>query len=209
MKFRKKKVKKQRGSKTHGYGAMKKHRGAGSRGGRGMAGSGKRGDAKKPSIQKNKKYFGKFGFKSLKKRKSEKLKTINIEKIEQQLTRFLEKKHAEKKGNLIFIDLKKMGYDKLLGKGKGTNKLEINVNFASKKAIEKIQSKGGKVNVLVVKEKPKKEKKPDAEEIKEEKGEKKEPIDELEGKEVKEVKEDKEDIKKEKTEEVAEKETKE
>ena len=40
----------QRGSKTHGWGAMKKHRGAGHRGGRGAAGSGKRGDAKKPSI---------------------------------------------------------------------------------------------------------------------------------------------------------------
>jgi len=74
MKFKRKKVTKQRGSKTHGWGAMKKHRGAGNRGGRGMAGTGKRGDAKKPSIQKNKKYFGKYGFKSLKKRKIENYK---------------------------------------------------------------------------------------------------------------------------------------
>ena len=37
----------QRGSNTHGWGAMKKHRGAGHRGGRGNAGTGKRGDAKK------------------------------------------------------------------------------------------------------------------------------------------------------------------
>ena len=52
-----------RGSKTHGCGSMKKRRGAGNRGGRGMAGTGKRADQNKPSIWKNKKYFGKYGFK--------------------------------------------------------------------------------------------------------------------------------------------------
>ena len=54
----------QRGSKTHGWGSMKKHRGAGHRGGRGAAGSGKRGDAKKPSIWKDKRYAGRYGFTS-------------------------------------------------------------------------------------------------------------------------------------------------
>ena len=39
-----KKVGKYRGSKTHGGGHMKKRRGAGNRGGRGMAGTGKRAD---------------------------------------------------------------------------------------------------------------------------------------------------------------------
>ena len=42
-----KKKLKYRGSKTHGCGSMKKRRGAGHRGGRGAAGSGKRGDTKK------------------------------------------------------------------------------------------------------------------------------------------------------------------
>ena len=157
MKFKRKKVVKQRGSKTHGYGAMKKHRGAGSRGGRGMAGTGKRGDAKKPSIQKNKKYFGKYGFKSLKNKKSKQLKKINIEMLVEQLPKLLKKKKAEKRGNIIFIDLKKLGYNKLLGTGHVKSKLEINIDYASKKAVEKIQKVGGKVNILVVKkEKPKK-----------------------------------------------------
>ena len=49
---RRKKVVKQRGSHTHGWGSKKKHRGAGNRGGRGMAGSGKRADQRKPSILK-------------------------------------------------------------------------------------------------------------------------------------------------------------
>ena len=52
-----------RGSHTHGCGSMKKRRGKGNKGGAGMAGTGKRGDAKKPMIWKDPKYFGKFGFK--------------------------------------------------------------------------------------------------------------------------------------------------
>ena len=45
---------------------MKKRRGAGNRGGRGMAGSGKRADQKKPTILKlyGSSYFGKRGEKS-------------------------------------------------------------------------------------------------------------------------------------------------
>jgi large subunit ribosomal protein L15 len=160
MKFKKKKVTRLRGSKTHGWGAMKKHRGAGNRGGRGMAGSGKRGDAKKSLINKNTKYFGKYGFKSIKKIGTRTPKKINIDTLEEKLPQLLERKQAEKKGSVIIIDLKKIGYHKLLGTGEVKNKFEISVDFASKKAVEKIQAKGGKVNVLVIKkEKPKKEKK--------------------------------------------------
>ena len=41
---KRKKNSRQRGEWTHGWGAKKKHRGAGHRGGRGNAGSGKRGE---------------------------------------------------------------------------------------------------------------------------------------------------------------------
>jgi len=71
-----KKVTKYRGSKTHGGGAMKKRRGAGNRGGRGNAGSGKRADSKKPSIWADKYYFGKHGFK--KKGIKEKICAVNV-----------------------------------------------------------------------------------------------------------------------------------
>ena len=71
MKSKRKKVNKYRGSQTHGGGAKKKRRGAGNRGGRGMAGSGKRADQKKPSILKEygNRYFGKRGFRSKNKKK--------------------------------------------------------------------------------------------------------------------------------------------
>src|SRR3989344_9386542 len=54
-----------RGTHTHGGGSKKKNRGAGNRGGRGMAGSGKRAEQKKPKILKEfgTSYFGKKGFK--------------------------------------------------------------------------------------------------------------------------------------------------
>ncbi len=139
MVFRKhKKVKKYRGSKTHGCGSMKKRRGAGNRGGRGKAGSGKRGDCKKPAIWNNKKYFGKHGFTHSKKN----IKIVNIEFINEKINKL-----AEKKGDVYHIDLGKHGYNKLLGKGKVINKFEIKVDSCSVKAKQKIEAAGGKVNV--------------------------------------------------------------
>jgi len=149
------KNRKMRGSKTHGWGSMKKHRGAGSRGGRGMAGTGKRGDAKKPSIWKDTKYFGKHGFKRPKKITIE-IKAINLKTIEQNLESLLSKKLIEKKNDSYVIDLKKLGFNKLLSTGKVTKKFSIKCEYASKKAIDKIKKAGG--NIILeekkVKEKP-------------------------------------------------------
>ena len=79
------KMSRHRGSHTHGYGAMKKHRGSGNKGGKGMGGSGKRADSKKPSIWKNKDYFGKHGFVNA---TTKKQNTINIRDIEEKLDRY-------------------------------------------------------------------------------------------------------------------------
>ena len=77
MKFKKKKLVKQRGSKTHGWGSKKKHRGAGNRGGKGNAGSGKRADQKKPSFWKSKDWkYGIYGFKTPKTKNIKIIKTI-------------------------------------------------------------------------------------------------------------------------------------
>ena len=157
--YKTRKNRKMRGSKTHGWGAMKKHRGAGSRGGRGMAGTGKRGDAKKPSIWKDKKYFGKYGFKRPKKI-TIKIKAINLKTIEQNLEPLLLKKLIEKKNDSYVIDLKKLGFNKLLSTGKITKKFDIKCEYASKKAIDKIKKSGGDIVLeeKKVKEKPKQEK---------------------------------------------------
>ncbi|MFH1771047.1 MAG: uL15m family ribosomal protein [archaeon] len=140
MMNKRKKDSRQRGSHTHGWGAKKKHRGAGSRGGRGNAGSGKRGDAKKPSFWNDPSYYKSKGFVSLKKS----LKSINIS----QLNKFENTK----------LDLSKEGYNKLLGMGKSKTKYDIKVSYASESAIKKIREAGGTVTLL----KAKKEKKPKA-----------------------------------------------
>ena len=131
----------QRGSHTHGWGAKKKHRGAGNRGGRGMAGTGKRADAKKPSIWKNKKYFGKFGFKS----KSKKIKAINLSYFEEKLDMLLADKKIEQKEGFYVIDLLPLGFNKLLGNGKITKKCKFKAKYASQKAIEKVKKSGGEI----------------------------------------------------------------
>ena len=130
MKFKRKKSNRMRGTKTHGHGSKKKWRGAGNRGGRGMAGSGKRADQKKTYILRyyGTKYFGKHGFHSINK------KTINIINLD-------ELNNLDKEE----INLKELGYDKLLGRGNISKKIKVHVRYASKSAIEKIKEKGGEV----------------------------------------------------------------
>lgn len=142
MRFKRKKVRKYRGSKTHGGGSMKKRRGSGHRGGRGMAGTGKRADTKKPTIINlyGNDYFGKFGFTS---KSRVKIKAINIGKLQELYEKGIVKND---------IILSELGYNKLLGSGLVNIKFNIKVDFASKGAIEKIKKAGGNVEVLEKKE---------------------------------------------------------
>ena len=122
-----------RAKTTHGYGSMKKNRGAGNRGGRGMAGSGKRADQKKPSILKKygPSYFGKKGF-NRPQGMVKKLKILNLSEIDQ---------NAKKEGTGYIFDGSK--YDKILGTGKLTKKIKITSRSFSKAALEKIKEAGG------------------------------------------------------------------
>lgn len=139
---KRKKNTRQRGSKTHGWGAKKKHRGQGHRGGRGMAGTGKRADSKKPSIWKER-YFGKFGFVS--KTPKVKIKTVNINFIEQHLDKLLSENLIKKENGFYFVELQKLGFNKLLGDGRVSLKFKIQAPYASKTAVEKVKEAGGEV----------------------------------------------------------------
>ncbi|MBU2561307.1 MAG: uL15 family ribosomal protein [Nanoarchaeota archaeon] len=144
-----------RGSKTHGWGAMKKHRGAGNRGGRGMAGTGKRGDQMKPLIWKDRQYFGKWGFTS--KSRAPETEPINIKTIEDRADTLVKKGLARFENGAYIINLKDIGYNKLLSTGRVTKKLMITTDFATDEAADKVKKAGGEVTVLVAK-KPRKEK---------------------------------------------------
>ena len=144
---KRKKNDRQRGSKTHGWGAKKKHRGQGNRGGRGMAGTGKRADSKKPSIWKDKNYFGKHGFVS--KTPKIKINPVNINFIEQHLDKFISNDLIRKEDGFYSVELEKLGYNKLLGDGKVSMKFKIKTPFASEKAVEKVKEAGGEIIGLV------------------------------------------------------------
>ena len=135
-----KKVRKQRGSRTHGWGLV--HRGSGQRGGFGNAGRGKKSHCKKPQVWKER-YLGKDGF--IKHGQKEIINIISIKQIEQQLPLWTANKIAVEEKDVINIDLTKLGYTKLLSTGHVTKKMNITVKNSTSAAVEKIKAAGGKV----------------------------------------------------------------
>ena len=137
---KKKKVKKMRGSRTCGYGSHKKHRGAGNKGGRGMAGSS---DHKWTWIIKYKPgYFGKYGF-SRHPSLIKDLETINVGELEEIVLKNPDK--FEKEDGKYVVDVIELGYEKVLGKGKVTVPMIVKAVEISEKAREKIEAAGGEV----------------------------------------------------------------
>ena len=127
-----------KGMGTHGWGARKKHKKKGHRGGKGMAGTGKRADQKKTLITKKygHKYFGKQGETS-KKTERDKRKRINLKNIEENL-----EKYGKKAGDKYEINLND---HKILSEGEVKNKLIITAKEASKSAIDKVKKAGGEI----------------------------------------------------------------
>ena len=144
---KRKKNERQRGHSTHGWGSKKKHRGKGHQGGAGMAGSGKRADSKKPSIWKDKHYFGKYGF--ISKTPKVKINGVNIGYIEQHINKFLSNNLIKKEDDFYSVELEKLGFNKLLGDGRASVKLRIKTPYASKSAVEKVKEAGGEVIGLI------------------------------------------------------------
>lgn len=155
---KRKKNSRQRASTTHGYGSHKKHRGHGSRGGSGLAGTGKRADSKKPSFWQDTKYFGRYGFNRNVTVKP--VNTINLVDLEMHLDKYVADKLIAKTGDTYTVELDKLGFQKLLGNGKVSHKFKITTKFASGIAIERVKEAGGEVTVTI--EKKEKKKKPEA-----------------------------------------------
>ncbi len=138
---RRKKVTKYRGNSTHGGGARKKRRGAGSRGGRGNAGTGKRAGQKKAGRPCE---LGSFGFNPRHEIKS--VCAINVGYFTPRKVQVLvEQGKAVKEGTLYIIDLSQLGYEKLLGAGTVAPKLKLLVSECSAQAADKVKAAGGEV----------------------------------------------------------------
>jgi len=127
-----------KGMGTHGWGARKKHKKSGHRGGKGMSGSGKRSDQKKTLVIKlyGHDYFGKQGVTS-RGTKRDIRQRINLHTIELNL-----EKYGKKVGEKWEINLNKY---KILGTGEVKHKLILTAKEASKSAIEKVKKAGGEI----------------------------------------------------------------
>ena len=130
---------------TSGHGSRKTHRSSGNKGGKGMAGSGKRADHKKTLINKlyGNDYFGKQGVTS-RKTKRDTRQRINLEHIEKNL-----EKYGKKTAKGWEINLPKY---KILGEGNIKEKLIIKCLGASESARDKIKKAGGEIIIKEVKE---------------------------------------------------------
>ena len=143
---RRKKSRKLRGrTRTMGWGRIGQHRGSGSRGGFGAAGMHKH--MWTWVVKYAPSWFGKHGFN----RPPElvvKPMEINVGELDELIEKLIKEGKVERSDDLIKVDLSKLGYNKLLGKGKVRHKLYVIVPKATKAAIEKIEAAGGKVEVL-------------------------------------------------------------
>ncbi len=129
-----------RGSKTHGWGDKKKHRGSGHRGGTGNAGSGKKADCKKPRFWKDPYYFGKFGFVH---QGVKTTRVVTLQYLETCLPTLLAQHLVEGKDDAYVVDVGKLGYDKVLSKGLVTRKWHLTAKHISSGAKQKIEDAGG------------------------------------------------------------------
>ena len=133
MATRRKKTRRMRGSRTHGWGVSGQHRDSGMRGGRGKSGTFKH---KWTSVLR----YGeveKGGFKSpkgLKKRRAINVGELNL------LTQTTESGKGP-----ITLDLTSLGFDKLLGRGLVQMPFNIKVAKSSRSAAKKIADAGGAV----------------------------------------------------------------
>ncbi|VVB80905.1 50S ribosomal protein L15 [uncultured archaeon] len=127
-------------SGTHGWG-RNKHRNSGSKGGYGMAGTGKKADHKKTKIWATE-YFGKHGFAC---QTAKTVNAITLKGVDEKIPFWLKNKQAKEEAGTIILNLQELGYDKLLGTGKITRKVKIIVAKAAVSAAEKIKKAGGEL----------------------------------------------------------------
>jgi len=136
---RRRRIAKLRGSRYCGFGPNR-HRGAGQRGGRGNAGTGKKCHAKKPSVWQA--HLGSKGFSS---RDTGAQCCMNIRDLEDKLPQLLGQEGVAKEGDVFVVDLQKLGVSKLLSAGRVHHKMKVTVAAASAKVEEKLKAAGGEL----------------------------------------------------------------
>ena len=140
---RRKKVLKYRGSTTHGGGHRKKRRGAGSRGGRGNAGTGKRAGHKKAGMKDR--VLGRVGF-NPRRTPTIRGKAVNLLFFTPaRLDSFVQQGKVVKERDIYIVNLHKLKISKILSLGEIAVKMKVVRGMVSARAEEKIKKAGGVV----------------------------------------------------------------
>ena len=137
MPHRLRKIRKNRGSRTQGWGRVGQHRRTGSKGSRN---AGRHKALWSYVIKYEPEYYSKRGFTSPKSLKRQ-AKIINVGMLDS-IAAKLSKEIQEDK---TVVDLSALGYKKLLGTGKVTKPLVIRIVSCSKSAAEKVKNAGGQI----------------------------------------------------------------
>ncbi len=138
MATRRRKTRRLRASRTHGWGRSGQHRGSGSQGGHGNAGW-KRG--KWSAVIRYGIEIGEPGFRSLNAETS----TINVGEITERIDSLIAQGYAKRANGKLDIELGRAGYSKLLGGGQVDKPIRVSVRQFSKRAAEKISHSGGEI----------------------------------------------------------------
>jgi len=125
-----------RGSRTHGWGQIGQHRSAGHKGGHGKAGLHKHHWTR--TVLFEERHFGVPGFHNPTRKVTK--KWANVGDLD---TLFA--KYGKSENGKNVLDLVSLGYDKLLGAGKVSNKYSVVINAFAKNAKVKVESVGGEV----------------------------------------------------------------
>ncbi len=149
-------------NRTRGYGTIGAHRAKGVKGGTGLT----TGKFKHkwsyyqkmkslgfPGPDGDKWRIGKKGFtRPQNLRRIQAVYPINIRDLESKIDAWVEEGKVEKTAQSYVIDLGSLKYNKLIGKGKVTKKMDITVAKASKGAVEKLKEAKCKLTLTAVSE---------------------------------------------------------
>jgi len=142
---RRKKSRKQRGSRTHGWGSIGQHRKSGSRGGVGAVGYCKH--KWTWAVKYFPDWYGKHGFTRPPVIRTG-IKAINVGRLNELIDEMILRGEIEPVDGVYEVDLSALGINKLLGGGKVNKKIRVKVAYASEAAISKIKEAGGEVILL-------------------------------------------------------------
>jgi len=134
-------VRKQRGRSTYGRGCRKRGRGSGEKGGKGLSGGHKQ---KWPYMLKYMpEHFGKHGFiRPLAVRRE--IGAINVGELDERLDELLQQGIAKREEERIVVDVRKLGFERVLGGGHVTHPLEVIAKEVVESAKRKLEEAGGK-----------------------------------------------------------------